>query len=279
MFPVGDQHLLLDVDALTSTSHRRCSARRRSSCRDAARRRSPCLAIRKMADTRPLVAQADAVCDAGIAVLDERVGKAPHDASRKLEPGFISCLVDLINGATAEPALLRARRVRPAENSCAICWRNRPNGPIRSVSKPTRLPGRKSRSPHSRNNGLVRSPDESSRVSHSPSRMLVSCSSAHTSFSVLPASGASRMLWSAQSRMPHGHRGPGSLVARSLHAERIQSVDRDAPAAASMRGDDLGDLVDPRLRLFVDAAAGAKDVKPTRRTRLVSRPADRCPQS
>ena len=114
------------------------------------------------------------------------------------------------------------------------------------------------RDEHSWNHGLVRGPDDSSRVSiHSPPRaMLPRCSSAHSSFSEMPGFSAASISPIAASQATIARRmhriSSGDLMRRafsitasplptemprrasSADAFRVEMVDGDAAVAAAM---------------------------------------------
>ena len=107
-----------------------------------------------------------------------------------------------------------------------------------SVSKPTSSPAWMTRSLHSWPHGLVRSPEASRRQSiHSPPlAMLVSCSSAHSWFSVMPGVSASRMRAMPSSATSTARVMPpissADLMARASSIGRCASTS-SRPSAAS----------------------------------------------
>ena len=128
------------------------------------------------------------------------------------------------------------------------------------------------RDEHSWNHGLVRGPDDSSRVSiHSPPRaMLPRCSSAHSSFSEMPGFSAASISPIAASQATIARRMAEDLVGRFdqprvFHhrlaiadgnaepgefgdAFGIEVVDGDAAVAAAMLADEIGDAGRPARR-------------------------------
>ena len=140
---------------------------------------------------------------------------------------------------------------------------------MRSVSKATRSPASMMRDEHSWNQGLVRGPEDSSRVSiHSPPRaMLPRCSSAQSSFSEMPGFSAACISAMAASQATIERRMAEDLVGRLdqprvFHdrlaiadgdaepgefgdAFRVDVVDRDAAVAAAMLAHQIGDAGGP----------------------------------
>ena len=130
-----------------------------------------------------------------------------------------------------------------------------PFGPIMSVSNPTRSPASITRLPHSWNHGFVRGPLASSRHStHSPSwAMFVSCSTAHSWFSVMPGRSASRMRSTATSH---------TSIASLMHCNSSAVLIRRASSAGSWASNSVDARVaealgEPRLA-SVDGEAAVR---------------------